>query len=345
MDDVERSELVRIWHSNRREVLDVKSTEEILATAPLSVAFLAGRDGSGGATSSKAVMAAIRNSMTADCYAFIVRIRKFVLAYLKQALYLGGGDGGGGTDSAAPSSSFDSRALSTSCLRGLLRMIVVVVSASSEDDDEQHDDGGGDDGSCSSDDDADDNNNGGPNSSRSRGDRSKNKTKRIVVLPKGRRVLGLPHDAFLSELNEYELRVRGLSSSKNNGHDDNNSNNIKAARDEFLRKHSFGAYLYHFPGDGLMALSCAVRLAILGAYKCQRQTLRQVRTSAAQDDDVPQFLDNSQLVVRFVRVEPRIPRKYAAEGMALFCRRSLPEKFFLKPSDFYSCSRYLQQLH
>lgn len=99
-----------------------------------------------------------------------------------------------------------------------------------------------------------------------------------ILLLKGRHVIALHHDAFLSELNHFELR--GATPSP-----------------DFIRKDSFGAFLYHVPDDALAAVGCAMRLAILEAHRTR---------TLADPADVDHFLDHSQLRVRFLRVQPPI---------------------------------------
>src|SRR3569623_1990855 len=68
-----------------------------------------------------------------------------------------------------------------------------------------------------------------------------------VQLSHGRTVIGLQHEYFLTELNTFELQGRPCSQ-------------------EFIQKHSFGAFLYHVPSEALSAVACALRLVLVTLY-------------------------------------------------------------------------------
>ena len=104
---------------------------------------------------------------------------------------------------------------------------------------------------------------------------TENSTARItrnVRLREGRHVIALHHEEFLTELNNFELRG-------------------EAATPEFIRKDSYGAFLYHMPSDALAAIGCAAALAM---------------ASLATAPCVRHFLDTTQICVRFVHVQPQV---------------------------------------
>lgn len=132
-------------------------------------------------------------------------------------------------------------------------------------------------------------------------------TAAAAILPHGRRVLVLPHAQFLTDLDTYEL-------------------NGKERTPDFVRRHSFGAFLHHVPNEALSAIACALRLVLALRYVqlLEEQQRQQHPPGSDTDDHHPhsdnerskrgaailnQFLDHSQLVVRFVRVEPQIPMR------------------------------------
>jgi DNA replicative helicase MCM subunit Mcm2 (Cdc46/Mcm family) len=120
---------------------------------------------------------------------------------------------------------------------------------------------------------------------------SLNASSNTVRLVEGRRVIALHHEDFLSELNHFELK--GQSASQ-----------------EFIRRESYGAYLYHMPSDALAALGCSMGLAITTLWRRQLEQQQQQQggntdaTSALQTLD--RFLDSTQIVVRFAHVEPQV---------------------------------------
>jgi hypothetical protein len=103
-----------------------------------------------------------------------------------------------------------------------------------------------------------------------------------VQLLNGRRVLALQHEEFLTELNRFEW-------------------NGQEPSQDFIRRDSFGAFLYHKPQDALTALGCAMRLAMTMTYNTNNNSNAQ-----QLQQDVAPHLDSSQLIVRFVRVQPQV---------------------------------------
>lgn len=97
----------------------------------------------------------------------------------------------------------------------------------------------------------------------------------------GRRVIFIRHEDFLQELNQYEVQEATPS-------------------DDFVRKESFGAFLYHMPALALQSLGCAMALAMVTvATKDSSQSLL---TPAS----IERFVDSTQIVVRFAQLQPNI---------------------------------------
>jgi hypothetical protein len=114
---------------------------------------------------------------------------------------------------------------------------------------------------------------------------NRNSTVRLV---EGRRVIALHHEDFLSELNHFELKGQ-------------------SAPQEFIRRESFGAYLYHMPSDALAALGCAMALAITTLWRQQTQGAHSDATKATSAlQKLDRFVDATQIVVRFAHVEPQV---------------------------------------
>jgi len=65
-----------------------------------------------------------------------------------------------------------------------------------------------------------------------------------IRLKEGRSIISLHHPDFLEELNHFELKGA-------------------TATTEFIRKDSFGAFLYHMPADALRCLGCSLALAMV----------------------------------------------------------------------------------
>ena len=103
-------------------------------------------------------------------------------------------------------------------------------------------------------------------------------------LMEGRKVISIQHEDFLSELHHFELKGAATS-------------------EEFVKRHSFGAFLYHRPQEALAAITSAIGLAIV--------TL--ARQSSPQVD---RLLDACQWVVRFLHVFPQVRMMDVKTGMA-----------------------------
>lgn len=99
-----------------------------------------------------------------------------------------------------------------------------------------------------------------------------------IRLQTGRRVIALHHEDFLQELNQYE--VRGSTPSE-----------------DFVRRESFGAFLYHMPALAIQSLGCAMTLAMVMLAK---------ESSSSTETVVNRFLDSTQIVVRLAHLQPHI---------------------------------------
>jgi DNA helicase MCM8 len=117
----------------------------------------------------------------------------------------------------------------------------------------------------------------------------------------GRRVLPLhQEDFFNEELNPYEMMMQAASS-----------------EEEFIRNQSYGAYLYHRPEEALAALGCALPLAIV--------TLLLEQQNSSHSNDAPpstitnamihQYCNTSQVMVRFLYVQPILPMNDIRTGL------------------------------
>lgn len=109
----------------------------------------------------------------------------------------------------------------------------------------------------------------------------------IIKSMYGRKVvINLEYDTFLDNLNTFELKGQDPTA-------------------EFIKKDSFGAFLYHVPMDALAALGCAMKLAILAMEEqAQRPILIAGSTITAQDRE--RFLSNAQIDVRFLQLRPNV---------------------------------------
>lgn len=99
-----------------------------------------------------------------------------------------------------------------------------------------------------------------------------------IRLQTGRRVVALHHEDFLQELNQYETQEATPS-------------------EDFVRRDSFGACLYHMPDIALQSLGCAMALA-MATLSVGNTNI----TPAAVD----RFLDATQIVVRFAHLQPKV---------------------------------------
>jgi DNA helicase MCM8 len=120
-----------------------------------------------------------------------------------------------------------------------------------------------------------------------------------VRLRQGRVVVALPHTEFLEELNTFELQGQTATS-------------------EFIMRDSFGAFLHHLSHDALCALGCAMALAIATIYLRQGQVNTGTDTDSSSASSatqqryksvVDQYVESTQIVARFLHVQPQIPLK------------------------------------
>jgi DNA helicase MCM8 len=103
-------------------------------------------------------------------------------------------------------------------------------------------------------------------------------------LMEGRNVVSVHHEDFLSELHHFELKGEKPS-------------------EDFVKRNSFGAFLYHRPQEALTAMASAIGLAMV---TLARRSLPQV----------DRFLDTCQWVIRFLHVRPQVRMMDVKTGMA-----------------------------
>jgi MCM OB domain len=113
-----------------------------------------------------------------------------------------------------------------------------------------------------------------------------------------RSVLFLHHEEFLQEFNHFELNGQAPSS-------------------DFIRRDSFGSFLYHMPDYALQALGCAMALALVTLHQNHHQLQQQHQLSSDNvSNQQPQraatvflsivhaFCHTTKIVVRFRHVQP-----------------------------------------
>jgi MCM P-loop domain/MCM OB domain len=144
-------------------------------------------------------------------------------------------------------------------------------------------------------------------------------------LIEGRRVFTLDYEEFQKELNYFELQG-------------------KEETPEFLNKHSYGAFLYHFPGKALPAVGCALALAVTTLYR-EESISAATALHANVDGRINRFVDATQVVVRFVHVKPQIPMisiKTGVVGKFLTVKghviKAKPKRLRVATADF-SCTK------
>lgn len=108
-----------------------------------------------------------------------------------------------------------------------------------------------------------------------------------IRLVEGRHVLPIPHGQFLAELNTFELKGETPST-------------------DFIRKDSFGAFLYHRSEEALTTVGCAMALAVT----TMAQSMGHVN-----DTDIQHFVSATQIIVRFMHVQPIIPMLNIRTGL------------------------------
>jgi DNA replicative helicase MCM subunit Mcm2 (Cdc46/Mcm family) len=111
-----------------------------------------------------------------------------------------------------------------------------------------------------------------------------------IRLKEGRHVIALHHEEFLTELARFELKGQ-------------------PANAEFIRKESFGAFLYHMPGDALASLGCSMALAMA------TMATSSDASTPAHPLRLARFLDATQFCVRFVHVQPQVQMMDVKTGL------------------------------
>jgi MCM OB domain/MCM P-loop domain len=112
--------------------------------------------------------------------------------------------------------------------------------------------------------------------------------KLYVQLIEGRHVIPLHYEDFMNELNRFELKGN-------------------PATDEFVRKRSFGQFLYFKPTDALSAIGCSMALSIISLYQNQSHPDKNYQNkSVSSPSNFQHYLDMTQIVVRFWHVYPQI---------------------------------------
>lgn len=133
----------------------------------------------------------------------------------------------------------------------------------------------------------------------------------------GRRDISIHHEDFLTELNNFELKG-------------------KSPTDDFLIKDSYGSFMYHKPTQALAAMGSAMALALVTLCRSSNNV------SAAS---INRFVDSSQIIVRFVHLQPQINMvdiKTGLVGKLLTVKghvvKSSPKRLRVATADF-SCPK------
>lgn len=112
---------------------------------------------------------------------------------------------------------------------------------------------------------------------------------KLLCLRGGRRTLTIHYDEFMAEVDHFEFRG--------------------SASNEVLLKHSFGAFLYHFPIQALPAVNATMALAVVTLWRSQ------IEGGSLNNSMLERFLDSCQLTVRFVHVTPQLPMADIKTGL------------------------------
>lgn len=112
-----------------------------------------------------------------------------------------------------------------------------------------------------------------------------------LQLLEGRHVISTNHEEFLSLLNHFELKGENPS-------------------DDFIRRESFGAFLYHMPSQAIPAVGTSMALAAATVFRAASTS--QLSDNAALE----RFLDSCQLIVRFYHVGPQVRMMDVKTGLA-----------------------------
>ena len=130
--------------------------------------------------------------------------------------------------------------------------------------------------------------------------------KKVVRLFEGRRVISLHYKEFTDELDHFMLKGEPMT-------------------EPWRRTRSFGAYLYHEPRRAFVCIGAAMRLAMITLWRSAAATAANSSSSASfggpqllptqqppsssvgTPSAVKQFLDASQILIRVLHVDPRLP--------------------------------------
>lgn len=113
-----------------------------------------------------------------------------------------------------------------------------------------------------------------------------------VILLEGRHVLSAHYEDFLSELNHFELKGGTPSN-------------------DFIRRESFGAFLYHMPEQALLAVGSSMALAVATLFR-SKNTI----SSSEQNGPLERHLDSCQMIMRFHHVGPQVRMTDVRTGLA-----------------------------
>lgn len=130
---------------------------------------------------------------------------------------------------------------------------------------------------------------------------------KVVRLFEGRRVISLHYKEFTEELDHFMLQGEPMT-------------------DHWRRTRSFGAYLYHEPRRAFVCIGTAMRLAMMTLWRSAAVATAAAASSSSggpqllptpensssasnssTPSEVKQFLDASQILIRIMHVEPRLP--------------------------------------
>ena len=128
---------------------------------------------------------------------------------------------------------------------------------------------------------------------------------KVVRLFEGRRVISLHYKEFTDELDHFMLKGEPMT-------------------EPWRRTCSFGAYLYHEPRRAFVCIGTAMRLAMISLWRSAAaanssssassgrpqlllQRPQSSSTSGGTPSAVKQFLDASQILIRVLHVDPRLP--------------------------------------
>ena len=139
-----------------------------------------------------------------------------------------------------------------------------------------------------------------------------------VQLLEGRHVVSANHEEFLAELNFFELKGEPVS-------------------DDFVRRESFGAFLYHMPDQALATVGSAMALAVATIYRS--------RNTFSESTTLERYLDSCQIIVRFYNVGPQVRMMDVRTGLAYkfltvkgHVVKARPKRLRIVTGDF-SCSK------